>query len=52
MAPSFRHPTYEPEPAKRNTITDEGMAVVRSAQKKGWMTEFPDRENPHDFDEQ
>ena len=41
-------PKYEPEPAKRNTITSEGMRLILSGQKKGWFSEFPDDEMPEE----
>lgn len=39
---------YEPEPAKRNSISPEGMQVILSGQRKGWFAEFPDSEKPVD----
>ncbi|BBZ97477.1 hypothetical protein BRDID11004_16120 [Bradyrhizobium diazoefficiens] len=41
-------PKYEAEAAKRNSITEDGMRLVLSGQKKGWFTEFPDTEVPED----
>jgi GNAT superfamily N-acetyltransferase len=36
-------PTYEAEAAKRNSITEDGMRLLLSGQKKGWFTDFPDQ---------
>jgi hypothetical protein len=42
-------PTFEPEKTKRNSISEDGMRLVLSAQRKGWFTEFPDKGTPEDF---
>jgi hypothetical protein len=47
--PIIPPPTYEPEPEIRNSITEDGMRLVLSAQRKGWFREFPDKETPEDF---
>ncbi|XSC43441.1 hypothetical protein ACF1BQ_036625 [Bradyrhizobium sp. RDT10] len=39
---------FETNSAKRNTITGDGMRLLLSGQKKGWVAEFPDREEPND----
>jgi hypothetical protein len=39
---------FETDPDKRNTITEDGMRLLLSGQKKGWVAEFPDVEEPED----
>ena len=38
--------TYYAEKEQRNSMTQEGMALMRSCQREGWVAEFPDNEKP------
>ncbi len=35
--------TYYPEKESRNTMTPEGLRLMISCQKRGWVTEFQDQ---------
>jgi hypothetical protein len=36
-------PTYDPNPGTRNSISSYGMALLKSGQRHGWVTDFPDQ---------
>ncbi|UWU75464.1 hypothetical protein N2603_36445 [Bradyrhizobium huanghuaihaiense] len=40
--------TYYPEKENRNSMTPEGLRLMISCQKKGWVGPFPDQEPPPD----
>ena len=36
-------PTYDPNPATRNSMTREGHRLMEAGQRHGWVADFPDR---------